>query len=156
MKNALNVAECYVVLNKIFKFNFFKRYQDYKKVIFTQICIPTIEKEGLNSNISLHFGKTPYFAFLKEKNGEIEDINFIESKGKHMGGSLTPAEIILNSDANILICGNLGSKAVNMLQKNNVKVFSGANGSVKDIFEQWKSGNLDMADKNSCSSKRVH
>jgi len=125
-------------------------------VIFTKICIPTIEKEGLNSNISLHFGKTPYFAFLKEKNGEIEDIIFIESGGKHIGGSLTPAEIILNSDADILICGNLGSKAVNMLQKNNVKVFSGANGSVKEIFEQWKNEKLMVADKNNSCSEQEH
>lgn len=126
------------------------------KVIFTKICIPTMEKNGLNSNISLHFGKTPYFAFLKEKNGEIEDISFVESMGKHIGGSLTPAEIILNSDANILICGNLGSKAVNMLQQNNVKVFSGANGSIKEIFEQWKNGKLVMADENNSCSEQEH
>jgi predicted Fe-Mo cluster-binding NifX family protein len=116
-----------------------------------------MEKNGLNSNISLHFGKTPYFAFLNEKNGEIEDISFFESKGKHIGGSLTPAEIILNSDANILICGNLGSKAVNMLQQKNVKVFSGANGTVKEIFEQWKNGKLAVADENhSCSEQEHH
>jgi predicted Fe-Mo cluster-binding NifX family protein len=120
-------------------------------VIFTKICIPTLEKNGLNSNISLHFGKTPYFAFLKEKNGEIEDIIFSESGGKHNGGSLTPAEIILDFDANILICGNLGSKAVNMLQQNNVKVFSGASGTVQEVFEQWMHGKLFTADENSCS-----
>ena len=112
-----------------------------------------MEKNGLNSNISLHFGKTPYFAFLKEKNGEIGDIIFIESGGKHNGGSLTPAEIILNSEANILICGNLGSKAVNMFQKHDIQVFSGANGNVQEAFEQWMNGKLSVADENSCSTK---
>ncbi len=110
-----------------------------------------MEKNGLNSNVSLHFGKTPYFAFLKEKNSEIEDISFVESRGKHTGGSLTPAEIILNSDANILICGNLGSKAVNMFQKHDIQVFSGANGNVQEVFEQWMNGKLFVADENSCS-----
>ncbi|MCK9151526.1 NifB/NifX family molybdenum-iron cluster-binding protein [Methanobacterium alcaliphilum] len=113
-----------------------------------------MEKNGLTSNISLHFGKTPYFALLNEENGQIKDIQFIESRGKHGGGSLTPAEIILNSDADILICGNLGLKAVNMLQQHNIQVFSGANGNVQEIFEQWKNGNLSLAGSDSCTEKQ--
>lgn len=113
-------------------------------------------KNGLNSNISQHFGKTPYFTFLEEKKGQIVEITFVESLGKHLGGSLTPAEIILNSDADILICGNLGSKAVNMLQQNNIQVFSGANGTIEEVFGQWKSGNLFLADETSCSENIEH
>lgn len=123
-------------------------------MIFTEICIPTIEKNGLTSNISIHFGKTPYFAFLIEEKGQIKNIKFVKSKGKHAGGKLTPAEIVLNSDANILICGNLGSKAVNMFQQHHIQVFSGANGNVQEIFEQWIDGNLStqesVCSKNSC------
>ena len=109
-----------------------------------------MEKKGLASNISLHFGKTPYFAFINEKDGKIKDINFIESRGKHAGGSLTPAEIVLNSDADILICGNLGSKAVKMLQQHNIQVFSGSNGNIEEIFNQWKNGKISSDDKNIC------
>lgn len=125
-------------------------------MIFTQICIPTLEKNGLTSSISLHFGKTPYLAFLNEENGEIKDLEFVECNGKHAGGSLTPAEIALNSDANILICGNLGSKAINILQKHNLSVFSGAEGNVEEIFQQWKKGGLSDDHRNLCVKNSCH
>jgi predicted Fe-Mo cluster-binding NifX family protein len=98
----------------------------------------------------MHFGKTPYFTFIKLKDGEIKNIDVIESNGKHGGGSKTPAEIILDSKANVLISGNLGSKAVSMLRSNGVEVFSGASGKVKDIIKEWKMGMLPIADENSC------
>jgi predicted Fe-Mo cluster-binding NifX family protein len=117
----------------------------------TLICIPTLDGKGLLSEISMHFGKSPYFTLIKFENGEIKEINVIESIGKHKGGSKTPAEIILDSNADVLICGNLGSKAVSMLRNSGLEVYSGASGKVKDILKEWKMGNLAVADENSCN-----
>jgi predicted Fe-Mo cluster-binding NifX family protein len=86
----------------------------------------------------MHFGKTPYFTLIKFENGEINEINVIESAGKHKGGSKTPAEIIMDSKANVLICGNLGSKAISMLRNNEIEVFSGASGKVRDAIKNGK------------------
>lgn len=117
------------------------------------ICIPSLNEGGLLSDVSMHFGKTPYFTFIKLEDGEIKDIDVKETFGKHAGGSMTPAEIILNSGADVLICGNLGSKAVSMLRENGVQVFSGASGQVNQAFKEWKMGKLSLADENSCSEK---
>lgn len=119
----------------------------------TFICIPSLSAGGLLSDISMHFGKTPYFTFIKYEEGEIKNIKVVESLGKHGGGPKTPAEIIRDSGANILICGNLGPKAVFMLNDNGIKVFSGASGTVNDAFKAWKSGMLSLADENSCNEK---
>lgn len=119
----------------------------------TRICIPTLDESGLLSNISMHFGKTPYFTLIELEDGEIKNIEVNGSSGKHGGGSKTPAEIILDSDADILICGNLGSKAVSMLRGSEMEVYSGASGKVKDILKEWKMGNLAVADENSCNEK---
>jgi predicted Fe-Mo cluster-binding NifX family protein len=119
----------------------------------TLICVPTLDKRGLLADISVHFGKTPYFTFIKYDDGEIKDVNVIETHGKHKGGSKTPAEIILDSGADILICGNLGSKAVHMLRDSEIEVFSGASGIVKDTLSEWRRGNLKFADENSCDEK---
>jgi predicted Fe-Mo cluster-binding NifX family protein len=119
----------------------------------TLICIPTLDGSGLLSEVSMHFGKSPYFTLIKFENGEIKEINVIESLGKHRGGSKTPAEIILDSKADILISGNLGSKAVSMLRNSGIEVFSGASGKVKDVVKEWKMGMLKIADENSCDEK---
>jgi len=119
----------------------------------TLICIPTIDEGGLLSDISMHFGKAPYFTFITFEDGEIKNIDVIESFGKHKGGSKTPAEIILSSKADVLISGNLGSKAVSMLRDSGIEVFSGASGKVKDALKEWKSGTLKIADETSCDEK---
>jgi len=82
----------------------------------TTICIPTLQNQGLSSEISMHFGKSPFFTLLKMENNEITDLKIVESSGRHAAGAMTPAEIILNHNADVLVCGNLGSKAVNKLK----------------------------------------
>lgn len=122
-------------------------------VKITVICIPTLDEKGLTSDLSMHFGKTPYFTFIRIEDGEIKDVDTVESFSKHKGGSRTPAEIILNSDAKILICGNLGQKAVYMLRESDLEVFSGASGKVEKILKNWQDGKLIFADENSCNEK---
>ena len=101
----------------------------------------------------MHFGKTPYFTFINVEDGKIKDINVIESIGKHSGGAKTPAEIILGSGVDVLICGSLGPKAVSLLRKNGIKIFSGASGKVDGAFKKWKLGRLSLADENTCNEK---
>lgn len=116
----------------------------------TVICIPTLNEGGLLSEISMHFGKSSYFTFIKLENGEIKEINVIESTGKHNGGSKTPAEIIIDSGADVLICGGLGIKAISMLHDDEIEVFSGASGKVRDVIKEWKIGFLPIANENVC------
>ncbi len=117
----------------------------------TLICIPTINESGLLADVSMHFGKTPYFTFVELEDGKIKRIEVKGSFSKHGGGSKTPAEIILDSNTDVLICRNLGSKAVSMLRDGKIEIFSGASGKVKDTLSEWKLGMLPAADKGSCN-----
>ena len=119
----------------------------------TIIGIPTVNDEGLLSDISMHFGRTPFLTTIKIEDNEIKDINTIEVLGKHTGGSKTPAEIISTSGVNVLLCGNLGPKAVSMLQDRGIEVYSGASGKVEDALKAWQTNMLKLADENSCNDK---
>ncbi len=122
-----------------------------------KICVPCMDSQGLSSEISIHFGKSPYFTLLGVKDKEIEEIEVIESLGKHKGGNMTPAEIIIQSQVDMLLCANLGSKAVQMLQQSGVKIFVGASGTVENIIEEWKTDKLHLADENSgCIEGKLH
>jgi predicted Fe-Mo cluster-binding NifX family protein len=114
-----------------------------------KISIPSMDNQALSSEISIHFGKSPYFTILDVKNNQIEKIEVIKSLGKHEGGKMTAAEIIIQSKADVLLCANLGSKAVEMLNERGVKIYAGAFGTVENTFEEWKNGNLHLADENS-------
>ncbi len=112
----------------------------------TIMCIPVMDNLGVSSPISQHFGKTPYFAMITMEDNEIKDLRIVESLGKHVGGTMTPAEAVANTKANVLICGNLGSKAIQMLGQMGIIVYVGASGTVESALEQWKSGFLNLAD----------
>jgi predicted Fe-Mo cluster-binding NifX family protein len=108
-----------------------------------------MDNSGLSAEISMHFGKSPYFAILKVENNRIEEVKVLETLGRHGGGNITPAEMLVQSNADILLCANLGSKAIKMLRDERIKILVGATGNVNDTFEKWKSDNLRLADENS-------
>jgi Uncharacterized conserved protein len=107
-----------------------------------------MDEGGLLSRISMHFGKTPYFTFIRLENGKIEEINVIESE--YNGNSEAPVDLILSLKVDVVICKGLGEKAIFMLRCNGIEVTSGVSGRVKDVIGEWKTGVLHSADENIC------
>lgn len=109
------------------------------------ICVPSLGNEGLNGEVSQHLGKTPYFVLIKWENDQIEKFQVLESGSKHLGGKITPGEFIAGSGANILLCGNLGQKAVQMIEKAGIDVYVGASGTVTEALQSWAECKLKLA-----------
>lgn len=121
-----------------------------------KICIPVLEKNGIDSRISGHFGRTPVFAIVNEENNNIKDIEFHEIQGKHSGGHVTSGEIVFNSEADILLAGNMGPKAVAMLKEADIELLTGAKGTIKETFELWKNNKLQTAKEDNCKEHSGH
>ncbi|EKF85351.1 NifB/NifX family molybdenum-iron cluster-binding protein [Methanobacterium formicicum] len=109
------------------------------------ICVPSLSNEGLQAEVSQHLGKTPYFVLIKWENDQIEKFQVLESGSKHLGGRMTPGEFIAGSGANILLCGNLGQKAVQMIEKAGIEVYVGASGTVMEALQSWVDSKLKPA-----------
>lgn len=118
----------------------------------TIICVPSLDQGGLKGQISQHLGKTPYFVLIKYENDRVENFEIIESRAKHVGGNMTPGEFIAGSGANKLLCGNLGPKAVQMLENAGIEVYTGASGIVIEALQDWLEGKLKPADMDSACS----
>ncbi len=116
------------------------------------ICVPVLDKDGLNGTISQHFGKTPYFAFINWEDQKIGNVEVLESRAKHTGGSITPGEFIAGSGASELLCGNLGPKAIQMLQNVGINVYVGASGTAAQAVQDWAEGKLKLASMDSACS----
>jgi predicted Fe-Mo cluster-binding NifX family protein len=109
------------------------------------ICVPSIDGNGLKGKVSQHLGKTPYFVLINYEEDKIKGFQVLESKGKHMGGQITPGEFITSSGAQTLLCGNLGHKAIQMLQKAGINIYVGASGNVIEAVHDWSEGKLKEA-----------
>ena len=107
-----------------------------------KIVIPTNNKKGLNDKVADHFGRCLTYTFLNEK-GEVVEI--IDNTSEHMGGKGLPPELMKRHRANILLCKNLGPRALILCGELGIDVYISQSETVKDIFEIWKNGKIKKA-----------
>ena len=106
------------------------------------ICLPTVDNNGLDSPVSSHFGKASLFAIV---DGETNAIRFVQNSGQHHGGSMPPAEIIGKEDVDVVLCGGLGVKAVHLFEQQGIHVYCNASGTVADALKAYTTGTLPEA-----------
>lgn len=113
-----------------------------------KICIPTVENNGVASQISSHFGQADWFAIFDDAT---QELIFLGNNGHHHGGTLTPAEIIANSGAQVVLCGGLGAKAVHIFEERGIHVYCQAAGTVAETLDAYRANKLPEAtDANAC------
>ncbi len=107
-----------------------------------KIVIPTNSSKGLNDKVADHFGRCPTYTFLDEKGELIEIIN---NTSEHMGGIGLPPELMKKHGADILLCRDLGPRAINLCQKLKIDVYVSKTDKVSDIFNLWRDNKLKKA-----------
>jgi len=110
-----------------------------------RICIPTYGWNGLEDEVCEHFGRAPTYTIIDLETNNVE---IIPNLGVHMGGGRRPAEILVSHKINVVVCSNLGRKALALLGQYGIKVYIGARGRVKDALNDWKAGKLMLATEN--------
>ncbi len=113
-----------------------------------KICIVS-SGETLNSLASSRFGRAPYLLILNEK-GEIEEVLSNEGVQAIRGAGIAAAQEVASTGVNILISGNIGPKALEVLVVAGVKIFfASPNLTVEKAFLMWKENKLTQIDKSS-------
>jgi predicted Fe-Mo cluster-binding NifX family protein len=110
-----------------------------------KIVIPTNDEKGLKSKLAEHFGRCNTYTFLDE-NGKV--IEIIKNTSEHMGGSGLPPELMKKHGANVLLCKDLGPRALNLCWELSIEVYVYPAESVKEIFDLWKNNKLKKAGSN--------
>lgn len=100
-----------------------------------KIAIPTDGRKGVEDTVAEHFGRCSTYTFLNEK-GKILEI--IENTTRHAGGLNLPPRLIKNHGADILLCRDLGPRALNLCRELGVKVYVFRAERVRDIFNLWE------------------
>ncbi len=118
-----------------------------------KVAIPTLGESGLEEKVSSHFGRAPTFTIVDTENDEV---SVVKNTSEHMGGSGKPPEHMAEEGIEVMLCGNLGPKAVDMFESYGIEVFvGGGSGNAKQCLEKWKNGELQEAtDKNACQENR--
>lgn len=107
-----------------------------------KIAIPTNSTKGIDDEVAVHFGRCPAYTILNE-HGEV--IEIIQNTSEHMGGKGLPPELIKNREATILLCGDIGPRAIRLCADLGIDIYVCKEKEVRRVFEAWKSGKLKKA-----------
>lgn len=115
-----------------------------------KVCVPTDGEGGLEDMVGQHFGRAPTYTAM---DAETKMVELIENTSQHHGGSMLPPELLAEYGIDVMLCGGLGPKAVQMFENFGIEVFVGAQGKVSDAIAAWEAGELARAaDNNVCHS----
>jgi predicted Fe-Mo cluster-binding NifX family protein len=95
----------------------------------------------LNAQVDPRFGRCQYFVFVDSDTMAFEAMpnEAIAAPG---GAGIQAAQTVVNKGANMLISGNIGPNAFQVLSTAGVKIATGVNGTVKEAVEMYKNGGL--------------
>jgi len=108
-----------------------------------KIAIPTEDKSGLAADVAEHFGRCEAYTFLDEKGDVIE---IIGNTSEHGGGTMLPPELLKKHGTDVLLCRELGPRALMLCKQLGIDVYVNQAETVKEIFDLWKNKRIKKAD----------
>ncbi len=107
-----------------------------------KIAVSSIDK-NIESNVSDVFGRCPYFIIAEINDKKIEKSEIIKNKNiDQMGGAgISTAQLMAEKDVNIVITGNVGPRALDVLNQFNIEIYSGE-GVIKRVLQEFIDGKL--------------
>jgi predicted Fe-Mo cluster-binding NifX family protein len=102
--------------------------------------------KDLDSEIDPRFGRCAYFLVV-----DLDDMSFeaVENESMSLGGGagIQSGQFIANTGASVLLTGNVGPNASRTLNAAGIEVIVGVNGTIREIIERYKRGELSRTDQ---------
>lgn len=111
-----------------------------------RIAISTEDKNGLESRISHHFGRCPYYVLVDVENQQVQNTKGIENPfhARHQPGMVP--EFIKSQGVDLMISGGMGRRAIDFFDQFGIQVATGANGTVSSTLDAYFNGQLRGAE----------
>ena len=108
-----------------------------------RIALAAMDDKGLNSTVSLHFGRCPYYLIVQVKANKILSWNSIINPyfDNHGSPGKVPA-FIHDQGAKVIIAGGMGQRAVSFFQEFGIEAVTGTEGKIISILEDYFKGGL--------------
>ena len=110
-----------------------------------RIAVSADNKNGLDSVVSPHFGRCPYFVLVDLDDHDVKEVREVENPyyGHHQPGQV-PA-LIDSMGANVMLTGGMGGRAIMFFEQFGIEGVTGAYGTVRQSVERYLGGQLKGA-----------
>jgi predicted Fe-Mo cluster-binding NifX family protein len=107
-----------------------------------RIAISADDRNGLDSVVSPHFGRCPYYILVDVDGHEVEAVNAIDNPyyGQHSPG-VVPG-FIHSQGVNVMLTGGMGRRAIAFFEQFGIEAVTGASGTVRHALELYLGGQL--------------
>jgi predicted Fe-Mo cluster-binding NifX family protein len=105
-----------------------------------KLCITTVG-DSLDSNVDPRFGRAAYFLIINPETMQFEALPNVAASGMS-GVGIQAAQTIAGKGVKTVLTGNVGPNAFQALSAAGIKVIVGASGTVKEVIEKYKKGEL--------------
>ncbi len=115
-----------------------------------KIAVPTTQE----NNVDSHFGHCEYFTIFTVDGSEIHNSEIVESP-QGCGCKSNIASTLREKGVEVMLAGNMGGGAVNVLNSYGIAVYRGCDGNVKNLVEEFIKGEL-VDSGESCRQHELH
>ncbi len=99
----------------------------------------------LSSQLDPRFGRAARFLVVDTDDMSVQVLENDGNRNLPRGAGIQAAAAVAQSGARVLITGNCGPKAFEVLRQAGIDVVTGAAGKISDLIEQYGSGRLRPA-----------
>ena len=110
-----------------------------------RIAISLQTNDGINSAVSSHFGRCPFFALVDMEGNEVQAMEVIDNPyyASHQPGQIP--QFIDENKADVLLSGGMGGRAIQFFSQFGIEAATGAVGTVRITLEKYFGGELREA-----------
>ena len=96
---------------------------------------------NLDAEVDSRFGRCPYFVIVDPDTMGFEEVDNINSVAGG-GAGIAAAQMIIERDIQVVLTGNCGPNAYEVLEAASIQVFTGISGKIQDVLTMYKNGEL--------------
>ena len=110
-----------------------------------RIVVSSDSDNALDSSVSHHFGRCPYFTVINIEDDEILNSEPVENPffSAHSPGQVP--DFVNSLGADVMIAGGMGGRAISIFSNYDIKCSTGGTGSVRSAVMHYLSGHLSAA-----------
>ena len=108
-----------------------------------RIAIPCSNNNGLKSEISMHFGRSPYYAFVDVEENKIKNVEIVPVPFAEHGPGDLP-NFVKENKGEVVIAYGMGGRAVDFFNQLGIDVITGASGRVEEVVDDFLKGRIEV------------
>jgi len=107
-----------------------------------RIALACEDNQGLNGQLSQHFGRCPYYLIIDVEGQEIKKTDSVNNPYYHSHVPGKVPQFINEQGVDVMIAGGMGPRAIDMFSNLGMEVVTGAIGNVGNVLQAYLRGEI--------------